>query len=784
MSSVDPFAFGVSAFGVGSFGPNLTPSVPQGFTPLENTMLTSTIKSYLYQQYANDDSLQAFANAYNLATQNIVTWLSSVNLAYYPGLSGPLLDWVAEGLYGMRRTSLESPATGNFGPLNTEALNTSPLNSFIPSTQTYYALNDDMFQRIMTWNFYKGDGNRFTMRWLKRRIMRFLVGANGIDPEPWNPGFVVGAENTTAISAVISGETLTVTINQALLSSLVQVVPNVLTIFQLAFEGGILELPAELTSLVVNIETLLTATVAPLAETAVGSTASITTGVATVSVSGGSGEYTYAWAFTTGGTGITIDSPTASNTAFTASGLSIGSGVTGTATCTVTDTITTNTTTVSLPVSIERGSAPTATIAPSSLTVVGASASLSTGSVMVSVTGGATPYTYIWTWNTGGAGININSPTANATTFTATVLSPGTTDSGTAQCVVTDAYGQTSTVTIPVSISRATLVTATSTGGVSVTGASSSETTSLTEAVASGGVGPYTYSWAWQTGGSGIMINDPTAAVTDFTATGLAAGTVLSGVAVCTVKDTLSQSAQVTATVSITRVSLVSATVSPASESSSGNAATQTTGFSTVTPSGGSGTYIYAWAWSSGGTGITINSPSSNRTSFTASGMALGASLSGVARCTVTDAYGQTATTTVSVAISYIAVQVISETVGGVGISPADGSAAVLFNSGGTEEIINNANPTGLVVGNWLEGGVASNYQIMATLQSGTAPNWSAYLSPLNTWIPLSSGATWGMQRTTVGSTTGTLLIEIALVGSTTPLASGTVTLTGTVVNT
>ena len=42
-------------------------------------------------------------------------------------------------------------------------------------------VSDDLFKRIMTWNFYKGDGFHFTIPWLKRRIMRFLTGADGVD---------------------------------------------------------------------------------------------------------------------------------------------------------------------------------------------------------------------------------------------------------------------------------------------------------------------------------------------------------------------------------------------------------------------------------------------------------------------------------------------------------------------------------------------------------------------------------------------------------------------------
>jgi hypothetical protein len=229
------------------------PTIGLGNGPIANTMLTTTLKSYPYKQFADDDSIQAFANAYNLATQNIVTFLTTIDLAFYPGLTGDLLDWVAEGLYGQRRTTLESPVPSSLGPLNTIPLNTLPLNSFVQGSATTFALTDDDFQRIITWNFFKGDGSRFTMRWLKRRIMRFLVGTNGIDPSPFNPGFVIGAENTTAISAALTGEDLVVSINQPLLSSFVQVSASVVQILQLALEGGTLELPAEITSVTVNI---------------------------------------------------------------------------------------------------------------------------------------------------------------------------------------------------------------------------------------------------------------------------------------------------------------------------------------------------------------------------------------------------------------------------------------------------------------------------------------------------------------------------------------------------
>lgn len=211
------------------------------------SVLSQTINAYVYRQYADDDDVQALNTAYNQATQTYLTWFNTVDLPFYPGLTGELLDWVAEGLYGLKRTSLAYPVTAlAVGPLNSAPLNTIPLNYF-DSIQTIYTLSDDVFKRILTWNFFKGDGKRFCMRWLKRRIMRFLVGTNGIDPRPWVPGFVVGAENTTPIGVVVSSGTLTVTISQSQLSSLVQIQPNVLPLFEAAFLGGILELPAQYT---------------------------------------------------------------------------------------------------------------------------------------------------------------------------------------------------------------------------------------------------------------------------------------------------------------------------------------------------------------------------------------------------------------------------------------------------------------------------------------------------------------------------------------------------------
>jgi hypothetical protein len=321
----------------------------------------TTINSYLYTEYADDDDLQAFVSAYNAATQTFITWFNKVALPYYPGLSGPLLDWVGSGLYGQPRTSLASPASTALGMLNTVPLNTLVLNGYVPSTSSVYVLPDDIYQRILTWNFYKGDGKRFCTRWFKRRIARFLFGANGIDPQPFlpgftpNPNFQVGCETTTAIGMHISGSVITVTINQTLLSTQATISPLVLTLFALALEAGPISGPLDLPiqyTYVVDIVTALTATAIPGILSSSSPNFSQTTASTSVATSGGTGLYTYAWTWLIGGSGITITSPSSANTTFSASGLTWGTTLTGFALCTVTDTVSSLTTTITCLVTI------------------------------------------------------------------------------------------------------------------------------------------------------------------------------------------------------------------------------------------------------------------------------------------------------------------------------------------------------------------------------------------------------------------------------------------------
>ena len=68
---------------------------------------------------------------------------------------------------------------------------------------TVYTTSDDIYQRLLTWHFYKGDGKIFSIKWLKKRVMRFLIGANGTAPL---------LDYTYPVSIVQSGYSMTITV--------------------------------------------------------------------------------------------------------------------------------------------------------------------------------------------------------------------------------------------------------------------------------------------------------------------------------------------------------------------------------------------------------------------------------------------------------------------------------------------------------------------------------------------------------------------------------------------
>lgn len=202
-------------------------------------MLTKITPSYLYQQYNDDDNLQGFVAAQNALAQGYLDWYNKTPLPVYtdPAISGRLLDLVASGLYGMVRPTLPYGRSSSLGALNTYTTNRTPLNSLfavfkkifgrigidfaigispvgvlVLSDAKNFVTSDDTFKRIMTWNLFRGDGRNFNIRWLKRRVKRFLTGQSGTDPgidETYDVRVVLGPTNL--INIICTGGTVKIT---------------------------------------------------------------------------------------------------------------------------------------------------------------------------------------------------------------------------------------------------------------------------------------------------------------------------------------------------------------------------------------------------------------------------------------------------------------------------------------------------------------------------------------------------------------------------------------------
>jgi hypothetical protein len=203
------------------------------FPPSGNTSLTSILYAYPYEEYADDDNIQALFFAYNQIAQSYMDWFNAVQLPVYTGplISGALLDWVGAGLYGIVRPNLAFTTTSSGGTLGTYALASKPALDAAKTSATsqLYVVTDDIYKRILTWNLYKGDGKTFTVLWLKRRVLRFLAGLNGTD---------VNVADTQQISVKFTGTTtVTITINTG-------AVPTTYAqVFRAALISGVLPLP-------------------------------------------------------------------------------------------------------------------------------------------------------------------------------------------------------------------------------------------------------------------------------------------------------------------------------------------------------------------------------------------------------------------------------------------------------------------------------------------------------------------------------------------------------------
>jgi hypothetical protein len=155
--------------------------------------LTQTIGSYLYSQYQDDDDLQAFVTTLNTFLQNYLNTFNQLDLPIFPDQTGALLDWVCNGLYGYPRPVFPSGTVSKYGPFNSFLFNFLPFNgSETVGTSSYISASDDVYIRCLCWNFYKADGQAFTIPWLKRRIARFLYWGGLSSPGVDSSGYLIG----------------------------------------------------------------------------------------------------------------------------------------------------------------------------------------------------------------------------------------------------------------------------------------------------------------------------------------------------------------------------------------------------------------------------------------------------------------------------------------------------------------------------------------------------------------------------------------------------------------
>ena len=198
-------------------------------------MLTSILPSYPYQQYASDPNIPAFFDAFNGIAQGTLiaanfngslSDFNALNLPNYRIQNGDLLNWIGFGLYGEPRQSL--PVFSNYaeGPLDTYAFNVLEPNQYKNTTNdVFLPVSDDNYIRIIQWNNFKGDGYQFTVRWLKRRVWRFLTPFGYIYPEQTYDISVVFTGPTTVDISVPLASYPTAPILQAAIEARVVLLP-------------------------------------------------------------------------------------------------------------------------------------------------------------------------------------------------------------------------------------------------------------------------------------------------------------------------------------------------------------------------------------------------------------------------------------------------------------------------------------------------------------------------------------------------------------------------------
>lgn len=218
-----------------------------------DTPLDDIIPSYIYKQYQDDDSVMAFSGGINELSQGYLDWFNQTPLSVYtsPSVSGPLLDWIGNNLYGIFRPTISTSSARLYGPLNSLKINALAINGFFArKSGTSLVASDDIYRRVMTWFLFRGDGVQMSVEWVRRRIARFLFGVNGTDIDV---GLIINV-SVYPISRFAYGAIDSVSVNRLGMNTFIGGRPSDVTIilpasnpfsatFQNLFNAGLLPLP-------------------------------------------------------------------------------------------------------------------------------------------------------------------------------------------------------------------------------------------------------------------------------------------------------------------------------------------------------------------------------------------------------------------------------------------------------------------------------------------------------------------------------------------------------------
>lgn len=174
------------------------------------TPLAAVVPTYVYSQFADDPDIQAFFAGLNTTAQGYIDWFNQTPLSVYtsPNINGPLLDWIGQGIYDISRPVISTLMSRSYGAYNTLPYNASSYRTRKHvNSGTAQTANDDIYKRVLTWYTYLGDGRQMSIMWLRRRVARFLFGANGADiPVDYLPQVSI-ARSSTGFYGAFAGTT-------------------------------------------------------------------------------------------------------------------------------------------------------------------------------------------------------------------------------------------------------------------------------------------------------------------------------------------------------------------------------------------------------------------------------------------------------------------------------------------------------------------------------------------------------------------------------------------------